>query len=394
MKILIISSRVPFPLDKGDKLRTFNFIKELSKYNEIILVAVNDDAYSKLPYNELKKYCQDVHFYGITKGKIFLNLFLNLFTSKPFQVAYFMHRSVDKKIKNIIDTQKPDLVFYQMLRTAEYAKNVDILKVIDYMDTLSVGLERRIEKENLFKKIFFKNEFNRVANYENAIFNRFQKQLIITEQDKKLIPHPNNIKIDIVTNGVDLEYYKPREKNLQKSYDIIFSGNMAYPPNIDCALFLVKKIMPLVWKQNPNCKVVIVGTSPSNEVKKLASKNVIITGRVNDMRQYFYESKIFVGPLFINSGLQNKLLEAMAMKVPCITSTLANNALLAAKNKEIIIADTDVEFANEILKLLSNQALADSIATDAYNFVTQNHDWNKIGIHLNEILKATVNEQK
>jgi glycosyltransferase involved in cell wall biosynthesis len=270
---------------------------------------------------------------------------------------------------------------------AEYAKDSKVNKVLDYMDVLSVGVQKRIDQESVFKKWIFKIEFERLSKYESDVFTRFKKHFIITEQDRNQIPHVSNQQIKVVSNGVDLDYFKPSKNEVEKKYDVVFSGNMGYPPNITCAEILCKQIMPIVWKSKPNAKVVIVGTSPSKSVLDLASETVTITGRVEDIRTYFYQSKIFVGPLFMNTGLQNKLLESMALMIPCITSTLANNALKGKSEHDILIADTVQDFATKILELLDNDAERISLAKNSFAFVNQHHHWKKIVEQLSKELE-------
>jgi glycosyltransferase involved in cell wall biosynthesis len=271
---------------------------------------------------------------------------------------------------------------------AEYAVKTDIPKAIDYMDVLSVGVKKRVDQESIFKKFVFAMEHKRLTNYEATVFNRFAKHFIITEQDREQIPHDNRGNIVIISNGVDLDYFHPSNEKKEIIYDVVFSGNMGYPPNIVCAEYLVKQVMPLVWKHQPDAKVAIVGTDPSASVLALASNRVTITGRVADIRTYFYQSKMFAGPLFMNTGLQNKLLESMALGVPCITSTLANNALKGKPAIDILIADNAQEFAKAILDLMDNDTKRNNIAQEAEIFVNAHHHWTMIGQQLSKELES------
>ena len=150
---------------------------------------------------------------------------------------------------------------------------------------------------------------------------------------------------------------------------------MDYPPNIESVEYLVNKIMPLVWAKMPNVRLLISGASPNNRVLALASKNVVISGWVDDIRENFAKSKILVAPMQISIGLQNKLLEAMAMQMPCITSALANNALGAIHNEQIIVAETIERYAQYIIELLQDEAKAKKIAMNGYQFVIKKFNW-------------------
>jgi glycosyltransferase involved in cell wall biosynthesis len=254
------------------------------------------------------------------------------------------------------------------------------------MDALSRGMERRIDKSSFYLKPFLKTEARRLKIYEHDIFSFFDNKIIISEQDRNLIVHPLNNKIKIIENGVDFENFKPL-KDVKKKYDIIFSGNMSYPPNIDAAKYLVKHIMPNIWKIKKEVRLVIAGANPTKEIINLKSNKVEITGWVDNMNEYYNASKIFVAPMQLGSGLQNKLLEAMAVKLPCITSTLANNALDAENNREILIANNKEEYTNCILQLLEDSTFYNTIASNGYNYILANYSWKNATKKISQLIE-------
>ena len=197
----------------------------------------------------------------------------------------------------------------------------------------------------------------------------------------------NNDKIGIVPNGVDYGTYKNVER--EKEYDLIFTGNMAYPPNVDSVVYLVNEVMPLVWKSKPNLKLAIVGAQPSSKVLKLKSANVTVTGWVDDISKYYAKSKIFIAPMQIGTGLQNKLLEAMAMKIPCITSGLANNALGAEHRKNILIGNKEEDYKNHIIELINNNEFQKELGEQGYQFVKENYTWEGTTSILEKMITST-----
>jgi len=177
----------------------------------------------------------------------------------------------------------------------------------------------------------------------------------------------------VIINGVDTNYFKPIQR--EKKYDIIFSGNMGYPPNVNAATFLVRNILPLIQKTLPNVRIVLAGASPHAQVLELKSEKVTVTGWVDDIREYYAAAKLFIAPMQIGTGLQNKLLEAMAMKIPSLTSPLANQALNARDKEEILIGKNEQEFADLIIDLLTHPGKAELLADRGYEFVHQNFNW-------------------
>lgn len=385
MKILYIVSRFPYPLEKGDKLRAYHQLKGLSENNEVFLYALSESMISDNNLKHIREICKEVKVFRLSKFRIFFNLLRTTFTRIPWQVGYFYSRTAQKEIDEIISGYKPEHLFCQLIRTSEYAKKYNnIPKTLDYMDVFSKGIERRLPTIPFYLKPLYKAEQGRLGDYEAAVFNCFDNKVIISEQDRDLINNPDRNKITIISNGVDSKFFKPISGN--KEYDIIFNGNMNYPPNIESAEYLVNNILPVVLKKTPNVKVLISGANPSAKARALASANVTVSGWVEDIRENFSKAKMLVAPMFISIGLQNKLLEAMALKIPCITSTLANNALRAKNGESILIADTLEEYAAHIHDLLSDEHKARMIGLNGHNFVFENYSWERENKKLEEII--------
>lgn len=387
MRIIVILSRVPFPLDKGDKLRAYHQLKEMSKKHEVYLCCLDDKNTSIEQHKVLLEFCKEVSVLRLRKWQILLNLFIGLFTSSPFQVWYFYQKHAHKKIKAIIGRVKPDHIYCQLLRTAEYAKNEHgIPKTLDYMDAFSKGVERRISTAGLLKP-FFKSEYQRLVKYEHLIFEYFENKTIISEQDRDFIFHQDRNAIHIIPNGIDLEYFQPMK--VVKQYDLVFVGNMSYAPNIESAVFLVNKILPLLIQKIPSIKILIAGSSPVKAVTNLASNNVEISGWVDDIRVAYASGRIFIAALNIGTGLQNKLLEAMAMEIPCVTSVLANNALKAEVGSEILIGDSPEQYADLVIDLLNDEEGLNQLASNGRKFIEQNYSWKKSTDVLSNIISST-----
>ena len=385
MKIFYLVSRVPYPLDKGDKLRAYHQLIELSKEHEIYLCCLDDNNTEQNHIDHLREICAEVYVFKLSKIQIGLNLFGALFSSKPFQVHYFYQRSIHRSIKRLLKEIQPEHIFAQLIRTTEYVKDEhDVPKTLDYMDVFSKGIERRI-KSAKFKSIF-KSEAQRLVKYEHLIFDYFELKTIISEQDKNLIYHKDRNEIVVVPNGIDLEKYQPRAT--KKEYDLIFVGNMSYAPNIDTAVRLVNDILPKLLEFNPDLTLTIAGASPSKEVLALQGPNVNVSGWIDDICDAYAKGTVFTAPLRIGTGLQNKLLEAMAMGIPSITSDLANNALKAKEGQEIFIGLNDDDYVQKIIHLLENKEEREELAEAGRNYVSTNFSWKSSGQQLNQLIKA------
>jgi len=386
MRLFFILPRVPYPTEKGDKLRAFHQIKQLSKHHEIILCALNDGDLHENAIPVLKKYVKAIHVIPISKVSIVFNLIKTLFSKQPLQVGYFYNKSSAAKIRSLIETYKPDHIFCQLIRVAEYVRRIPIPKTLDYQDVFSKGVERRLVTSPFYMKPFLRIEYNRLLRYEHDVFGAFDNKIIISAPDRDLIPHPDRNKIVVVANGVDIDFFKPLEA--AKTYDLVFTGNMGYPPNIKSAEFLVNKILPEVLKNKPDLGLLIAGASPHLRIMALKSSQVTVSGWVSDIRDCYARARVFVAPMQIGTGLQNKLLEAMAMRIPCITSPLAFQALNARDGVDILVAETPEEYASQIIMLLNDPHKAGEIAQNGYDFVHLNFNWETETEKINQLISA------
>jgi sugar transferase (PEP-CTERM/EpsH1 system associated) len=385
VKILCLTSRLPWPLEKGDKLRAYHQLKHLSKNHTIILCALNDTRIHPDAEKELKKFCSEIHICELSKIGIFFNLVRGLFSGIPFQVAYFTSPAAKKKIDKIISDTKPERIFAQLIRTAEYVRDhKEIPRTLDYMDIFSKGIERRIPKAKKLWRWLFRMEWQRLLAYEKAVSEDFNALTIISEQDRDLLPVNDPKAVHVIANGVDTEFFKPVAA--EKDYDLLFNGNMNYPPNIESVIYLVHKVLPIVRRKKPHLKVLISGATPAPEVLALQSDYVTVTGWVDDVRKSFARSKILVAPMQSSIGLQNKLLEAMAMKIPCITTTLSNNALKAIPDAQVLVADTPEKFAEEIFLLLDHPDKAERLAENGYKMVHDRFNWDQTCSALEQVI--------
>ncbi|MEX1002720.1 MAG: glycosyltransferase [Crocinitomicaceae bacterium] len=374
MKLFVLLSRFPYPLEKGDKLRAYHQIRLLSQQHEIHLCCLSDQKVTAEWRNELAPYCASIHVLKLRKILIYLNTFLQLFTDKPYQVGYFYQSPVQRKINQLISTIHPDHIYCQLIRTTEYVKNIhNIPKTLDYQDALSKGMFRRAEISRGSKKQLFRAEGKRLSEYENRIFDFFNHHTIISEQDRDFINHPSKDRIEVIKNGIAESFFNYDMPSV-KTHQIVFTGNMNYPPNIECAEFLVNEILPLL---EDDVRILLSGASPHQRVLQLASKKVEVTGWVDDIRESYARAELFVAPLFIGTGLQNKLLEAMAMGIPSITTPLTNSALGASPDQELLIAENASQFAEQINRLLNNKKLYGQVQLNAKKFVRENFSWEK-----------------
>lgn len=384
LKIAVVTSRFPHPLEKGDKLRLYFQIKYLAQHHEIILLSLVDEPVPKSSFDHIQSLCKTIHTFHLQKNKAQWNAVKSLMGKTPLEVAYFFDKKIKQQIEQIIHTEQPAHIFCQLIRVSEYIRHLPIPKTLDYMDAFSLGMLRRAENSNFIFKYFLKRDAEKIAKYEAAIYHDFNHHTIISKQDKQLLKFKEKQNIHILSNGVDVDFFTPNS-DAEKTYDIAFVGNMGYYPNVQAATFLVKKILPKIQSTFPQLRILIAGARPSIDVKNLASNQVHISGWVDDIREAYASTKIFVAPIFHGRGQQNKILEAMAMGIPCITSDQVNKAIGAIHGRSILIANDAKSCQEQISLLLKNPELQKKLSAEGLALVRKKFSWQKYGKQLEDI---------
>ncbi len=384
MKILVLTSRFPYPLEKGDKLRIYYQMRELHRAGyEIYLVSLTEETVKEIDYQVVKAFCKKIFVLPLSRFSIFLNIMGNILrgVKRPFQVAYFYHLSIQNAIDTIIETEKPDLIHCHLARMSAYIEHVNLPKTLDFMDAFGAGTMRRCDISPFYMRPFWRFEARLMQHYEQYVASNFDFSTIISEQDKlRLSWTPTDTKVHVIPNGVDVDFFdisdfKNQNNTIEKKYDICFVGNLGYYSNVEAVRFLIKKIMPLVKAHKPEVTVLLAGARPTSEIWSFENEHIKVIGWLDDIREAYAQSRILVAPLMHGIGQQNKILEAMAMNVPVVTTPRVNNAVGSTSEKDILLADTEGDFAEQILRLLQNIDLQNVISKNGRIFVQENYSW-------------------
>ncbi len=382
--LVFIASRFPFPLEKGDKLRGYNLIKGLSKTHQIHLIALTNEPINQSWYDEIAPFVINIDIFPLHNIGQWLRLFACVFTQQPFQLAFFTSYNIRRKIKKRLSEINPDHIFCQMIRPAEYVKNYHrCYKTIDYMDTLSIGMERRAKKAPWYTRWIYHMEATRLKEYEQRIFNYFEFQTMISQQDVHYIAHPDQRKIKVIPNGIDTDFFHPME-NHKTMYDLVFVGNLSYAPNIDAMRWFATHVL----SREPQWSLLIAGANPSSAFIQSLKKypNIDVEGWQPDIRSAYSKGTIFIAPMQIGTGMQNKLLEAMAMGLPCVTTPLASEALEVTPGHELLVGRTAEELTAHIKYLLNNPNDAKIIGEQGRKMVSNTYSWESAVNTLNELI--------
>jgi len=375
MKILYITHRLPYPLYKGGKLRAFHHIKYLSKKHDVISLSFIYDKKQLKYINKLKKYCSVVTVL-LPKLRPYLNCFIGIFMNRPLRVSFLRNKEFRRKALNL--TRNVDLVIIQTLRMSQYCFNPD-KTIIDLVDTPSLWIKRAIQYANLFWKMVWLLEFPSIYFYEKKIHKKFDKVLVSSKMDKRAFGNAIVLKIGIKIKNITRK--DPQNNNL------LFVGNMGYHPNIDAMNYFIKKILPIIKREINNVKLYIIGINPKKILRFERRKDVIITGFVKNLDEYFLKCSVFVAPLRMGCGFQIKILEALNYGIPVVTTSIANQGIEAKHKNSIFLADNPLDFAKYVIKLLKDKKLRNKISSNGKEIVRKNYSWNKICTQLEKILE-------
>lgn len=387
MKILFAANRFPYPPFRGDKLKIYNLAKRMCQHHELHLLTFLEDRSDLEHLPALDGIFKHIHLVTHPKLRSYVNVLKGLFGKTPLQVSYFASAKMHRKVERLLAREKYDAVHVQHLRMAQYfATYKSVPRILDLPDAYSLYWRRRIDATSGIKKRFNTMEFNRVKGYE-PILNQFDKTLVCSREDKSWLEiqqHINNV--DILPNGVDTSTYFSTAHNYANNKTILFTGNMDYAPNVDAVQYFAKEIFPLVLQQHPDVQFVIAGQRPVDAVKALADSKIVVTGFVQDLKEWYQEAAIVVAPLRFGAGTQNKVLEAMAMAVPVVSMNVGFQGLNIDSGEGVILAMDTLPFADACNKLLSDRSLRKEVGEAGKKVILSQFDWDVVAKKLTAYL--------
>ncbi len=388
MKILFLTSRLPFPPKGGDKLRVFNFIKFLSKKHDIYLISFIESQEEKEHVEELKQFCKEVETILLKPLKSYINCILHFFSKNPQQISYYRDTRMCSKIKNFIKKYEIDAVYTHLIRMAPYAKDLKLFRVLDLTDAISLSLKRSLKYRSHVFYLFYLLEWLRVKRYEKEIIQCFDKCLLVSDIEKNAIENAKNLRnMEIIQNGVDFDRLTPSDK----PYDdkkISFVGNLHSFPNRDAVMFFYNDILPLIKKEISDIKFYIIGVNPPPRILELNNdKNIVVTGPVEDLKYYLEDSACFVCPIRAGAGLQNKILEAMSLGLPVITTSIGFEGIKAKEGKDLLVADKPEDFAEKIIEIIKDENLRNDLSQNAREFIVERYNWEDVVKKLEDVFR-------
>jgi len=311
---------------------------------------------------------------------------LSVFGRQPLTNAYFY----SSRLQELIRQETCDLVVVDCSSMAQYVMERNTPRIIDFVDVDSDKWQRYAKMTSFPKSFIYRREYQCLHELEAQLVQEFDASLVVAEQERAFLPESH--RVFVVRNGIDLEYFSPRGK--VNTNTLIFTGAMNYFPNIDGVLFFCEQVLPLIKREIPSVKFIVGGMDPDPRIKQLESEGITVTGFVPDMREYLGKAAVCVVPLRIAKGIQNKVLEAMAMNVPVVSTSYANQGVNARNRHEIMVADDPKAFAVAVVKLLKNEHFRTMMAENARRFVEEQYSWDHNLQTLDEAIRLALSQKK
>lgn len=392
--LLYLVHRIPYPPNKGDKIRSFNILRLLSEYYNVHLGAFVDNKEDWKYADKLKEYCSETFLCKLNPNVAKIKSIRGFITNDALTIPYFYSRKMQKWVEKTVNHNsiKKALTFSSAM--SQYITNENYHELSRYSDFVDVDSDKWRQyaaKNNIVMRWIYQREATKLLQYEISITEKFNKIFFVSNEEaelfKKQIKKCTN-KIDHYTNGVNTEYFNPNE-NMNNPYEknskvIVFTGAMDYWANVDAVIWFVKDIFPIVLKKYSDVIFYIVGSNPTEQVKKLGQhKNIKVTGKVNDIRPYLKYANMAVAPLRIARGIQNKVLEALAMNKVVIGTEAAVEGIRNIHELEILITNCAEQFAKNIVSELDNNVND----INSHAFICRNYSWDKNLVELLETLQ-------
>lgn len=380
MRLLFLTSRLPYPPNRGDRLRAYHFIEHLSQEHDISLVSFIAREAERQNLKALRAFCKEVRVIPLSTARSSLSVAVNLWRREPLQLLYYRSREMRRLVSQMAVSNYFDVAYVHLFRMVPYVMGLkDVYRIVDLTDVISKELDRSLQYRGLLSRLLYRIELPRVAAYERWVAGFAEETWLISEADRRVLaaqcPDAN---LQVVTNGVDFQRFRPAGQPAQPN-SLILVGHFGVFHNVDAATFLVQEVLPLVRRQLHDCTLSLVGAEPSPQVQRLADPPfVTVTGYVADLNASLNRASVFVAPLRFSAGVQNKVLEAMAAACPVVTTSMVNEGLGAQPDHEILVADSAQEMARQIIRLLSDEAFRSRIGTAGMEFVRKNHSWSHV----------------
>ncbi|MGM0588476.1 MAG: glycosyltransferase family 4 protein [Bacteroidota bacterium] len=390
MKVLHLFPYLPTPPTFGGALRVYHILKHLVRHHDVTVAGFQEygdrDAFEQ-SFPELKGKSHLIYRRRV-KFRRMMQLYSYL-TPNSYWYNWAQSPQLHKTVQELLDKEDFDFVIGEFASMGHFDLETDAIRILD-AHNVEYDNFRRMSKLNwsAFRKRFYEREYTKSYREEVAAFQRHDAIFATSQRDADLIGKDvPDIPRFVIPNGVDTQYFS-KNGTVEEPYSIVFTGTMRYVPNYDGMIYFLNEIFPEIKRQVPQAKIYIVGNNPPPVLQKYASDSVIITGFVDDVRPYIDRASVYVVPLNMGSGTRLKVVEALSMRKPVVSTSIGCEGIDVVDGEHIIIRDDSQEFAEAVIQLFTDHSSREKLIEQGYDLVTRTYDWRVIGRAIDEAFQT------
>ncbi|APW40857.1 sugar transferase [Rhodoferax koreense] len=382
--VLYLAHRLPFPPNKGDKVRSYHLLKHLAAKHRVFLGTFVDDPEDEVHVETVRGFCAEVYVARLSPRLAKIRSLAGLLRREALSLGYYRDAGLSAWCRRLATDEQIDAAVVFSSPMAQYADLVpDAAQLVDFVDVDSAKWTQYASAHSWPMSWLYRREGERLLAYEAAVAAKAERSFFVTENEATLFRGLASAvagKVEALSNGVDAAFFAPDSARVSPFPSsakpvLVFTGAMDYWPNIDGVTWFVAEVLPELLRRWPELRFYIVGRSPTPAVEGLASSDVVVTGTVPDVRPYLQHATVVVAPLRVARGIQNKILEAMAMARPVVASSVCVKPIGASEGAELLAARDAEDFIAQIDSLLHAPGRADAIGRAGQTMVQLRYSW-------------------
>ncbi|MBK8893865.1 MAG: TIGR03087 family PEP-CTERM/XrtA system glycosyltransferase [Propionivibrio sp.] len=381
--LLYLVHRLPYPPNKGDKVRSFHLLKHLATNHRVFLGTFIDDPQDEVYRDALLPYCVDLHIARLSPRAAKLRSLSGLLSNEALTLPYYRNSGLQNWVDCTLRDQKIDAAVIFSSAMAQYVEGISgLCTLVDFVDVDSAKWTQYAPNHRWPMSWLYRREGERLLAFERSVAQRATHSFFVTENEAELFCRSApecKARVEAMCNGVDAEFFSPEHTMISPfaadERALVFTGAMDYWPNIDAVSWFSTEILPILQKNRPELRFYIVGRSPTPAVQALASEQVVVTGTVDDVRPFLQHATVVVAPLRLARGIQNKVLEAMAMGLPVVASQECAEAIDAVAERDFLTAATADDYLRQIGSLLQSSERCKAMGQAARELVLTRYSW-------------------
>lgn len=381
--LLYLVHRLPYPPNKGDKVRSYHLLKHLAARHRLFLGTFIDDPQDEAYIDKLSPFCADLHIARLSPRIARLRSLGGLLSNEALTLPYYRNAGLQAWVARTLREQRIDAAVIFSSAMAQYVQGMPQLRtLVDFVDVDSAKWTQYAPNHRWPLSWLYRREGERLLAFERSVAAQATHSFFVTENETELFRRSApecRERVEAMCNGVDAEFFSP-EKTMISPYGadelpLVFTGAMDYWPNIDAVSWFSAEVLPQLKQRWPNLRFYIVGRSPAPAVQDLASQDIVVTGTVDDVRPYLRHAAVVVAPLRVARGIQNKVLEAMAMGLAVVASQECAGAVDAVPERDFLTAATSEDYLRQIESLLQSPERTAAMGKAAREQVLARYSW-------------------